>query len=80
MATYGLLSAIGLFKTYWREHQLAEDSDSRISWIPSMFGFLERFFSSPVGVLFDMYGSSGLLPVSSTVYLLSFLGLAWSAT
>ncbi|KAB5580463.1 major facilitator superfamily domain-containing protein [Coniochaeta sp. 2T2.1] len=81
VATHGLLSAIGLFQTYWRGHQLAGDySDSSISWIPSMFGFLACFFASPAGVLFDLYGSSVLLPVSSAVYLLSFLGLAWSAT
>ncbi|KAB5563589.1 major facilitator superfamily domain-containing protein [Coniochaeta sp. 2T2.1] len=82
VATYGLHSAIGLFQTYWRGHQLAagDYSDSSISWIPSIFGFLTCFFASPTGVLFDLYGSSVLLPVSSAVYLLSFLGLAWSAT
>jgi len=80
VATYGLLSAIGLFQTYWQEHQLSAQPSSRIAWIPSVFGFLTCFFSSPAGVLFDSYGSSILLPASSALYLVSFVGLAYSAT
>lgn len=80
VATYGLLSSIGLFQTYWKEHQLAGESGTKISWIVSMFGFLDCFVAAPFGVIFDLYGSKFLLPAGSTVYLASFLGLAFATT
>jgi MFS family permease len=79
-ATYGLLSSIGLFQTYWLEHQLSAVSSSSIAWIPAAFGFLDAVFDMPAGILYDAYGSSILLPVSSAVYLASFIELALSST
>jgi hypothetical protein len=80
VATYGLLSSIGLFQTYWLGHQLSAVSSSDIAWIPAVFGFLDAVFDMPAGILYDAYGASILLPVASVVYLASFVGLAFSAT
>lgn len=80
ISTYGLLSSIGLFQTYWQEHQLAEESGMNISWIISMFGFLDCFVAAPFGVLFDRYGSKPLLAIGCTVYLSSFVALAFATT
>lgn len=80
VATYGILSSIGLFQTYWQEHQLAEEDSTDISWILSMFGFLDCLVAAPFGVLFDQYGSRLLLPAGCTVYLASFVGLAFATT
>lgn len=80
VATYGLLSSIGLFQTYWKTHQLAEETGMDISWIVSMFGFLDCFVAAPFGVIFDRYGSKILLPLGSMAYLASFVGLAFAST
>ncbi|KAK0730702.1 major facilitator superfamily domain-containing protein [Lasiosphaeris hirsuta] len=77
---YGLLSSIGLFQTYWRNHQLSDYSESEVSWIISMFGFLDCFFGGPSGILFDRYGVRWLLPLASIVYVASFIGLGFSST
>ncbi|KAK1829870.1 putative transporter [Podospora conica] len=76
---YGLLSSIGLFQTYWRKHQLQDFSESQVSWIISMFGFMDCLFGSPAGILFDKYGVRWLLPLASTLYLSCFVGLAFSS-
>ncbi|GAB1311311.1 Major facilitator superfamily domain-containing protein [Madurella fahalii] len=77
---YGLLSSIGLFQTYWHEHMLHDHSESEISWIISIFGFLDCLFASPAGILFDRYGSAWLLPVGSVAYIAAFVGLVFSST
>lgn len=77
---YGLLSSVGLFQTYWRNHQLSVYSESEISWIISVFGFLDCFFGGPSGLLFDRYGVRWLLPLASIVYVASFIGLGFSST
>ncbi|KAK0751592.1 major facilitator superfamily domain-containing protein [Schizothecium vesticola] len=76
---YGLLNSIGLFQTYWREHQLQDFPESEVSWIMSMSGFMDCLFRSPAGILFDKYGIRWLLPLASIMYLSCFVGLAFSS-
>ena len=78
--TYGLLSSIGLFQTEWERHQLQGYSKSEISWIISIFGFFGCFFAAPCGILYDRYGPRLLLMAGSTIYVASFIGLAFSST
>lgn len=80
VTVYGLLSTIGLFQTHWKEDMLKEYTYSEISWIISMFGFLDCFVAAPAGIVFDRYGSRWLLAVNSMIYLGSFVGLAFSST
>lgn len=80
LSVYGLLSAIGLFQTYWAAHQLAGREASEISWIISVFGFADCFFAAPAGMLFDRYGAGAILAATSTVYVACFVGLAWAGT
>jgi hypothetical protein len=77
-ATFGLMTAIGLFQVYWQEHQLASDDPTRISWIISVFGFLSLFLAAHAGALFDRFGARWLLIGSALMYAGSFLGLAYS--
>jgi len=80
LPTYGLLSAVGLFQTYWRDHQLQGYSESEVSWIVSVFGFLMVFLAGPVGVVFDMFGGVAcgwILGVSSVVYVGGWVGLGF---
>ncbi|KAK0633455.1 major facilitator superfamily domain-containing protein, partial [Immersiella caudata] len=80
VAVYGLLSSIGLFQTYWHEHQLRDKTEGEISWIISVFGFLGCFCGVLAGVLFDRFGIRWLLPLASVAYVLAFVGLAFSRT
>jgi MFS family permease len=79
--TYGLLSSIGLFQTYWHGSVLAGGghSESDVAWIISVFGFLDCLFAAPAGILFDR-GHGWLLPLGCAVYVVAFVGLACSRT
>ncbi|SPN97011.1 related to monocarboxylate transporter [Cephalotrichum gorgonifer] len=77
-ATYGLMTGVGLFQVYWKEHQLKEYSPTDIAWIISVFGFLDIFAAGPAGVLFDRWGARRLLFPAGAVYFASFVGLAFS--
>ncbi|KAL2178501.1 uncharacterized protein P884DRAFT_322397 [Thermothelomyces heterothallicus CBS 202.75] len=84
--TYGLLSGIGLFQTYWHRTLLADHSEADIAWIVSLFGFLDCLLAGPAGVMLDRYGCGGrgsgrlLLPLGSAVYAAAFVALAWCRT
>ncbi|KAK4103188.1 MFS general substrate transporter [Parathielavia hyrcaniae] len=78
--TYGLLSAIRLFQTYWHGGMLADHLESDVAWIISMFGFLDCLFAAPAGILFDRHGARWLLPLGCVVYIAAFIGLAFSRT
>ncbi|KAK3900434.1 hypothetical protein C8A05DRAFT_35936 [Staphylotrichum tortipilum] len=75
--TYGLLSAIGLFQTYWHAGLLAGHSEADVAWITSVFGFLDCLFAAPVGVLLDHCGTRWLLPLGCAAYVAAFAGLAF---
>ncbi|KAK3298989.1 major facilitator superfamily domain-containing protein [Chaetomium fimeti] len=55
--TFGLLSAVGLFPTYWRQTVLPHTSEGDAAWIIAVFGFLGCLFAAPAGVLFDRFCS-----------------------
>ena len=74
------MSAIGLFQTYLQEEQLAGQSATKISWLLSIFGFLDCFMCVAVGAVFDQLKPHYYLPIGSLVYALSFLGLGWAST
>ena len=76
--TFGLMTAVGLFQTYWQEHQLADWAGTQVSWIISVFGFLTLFVSAYAGALCDRYGATWLLIFGSAMYGGSFCGLVFS--
>lgn len=78
-ATYGLMTGVGLFQVYWKEHQLKSYSSTEIAWIISVFGFLDILLAGPAGVLFDRWGARKLLFPAGAVYFSAFLGLAFSS-
>ncbi|KAK3996133.1 putative transporter [Cladorrhinum sp. PSN332] len=77
---YGLLSSIGLFQAYWKKEMLKVVSKTDIAWIISVFGSLDCLMGAPAGILFDHYGIRWLIPLGSSVYVASFIGLAFSTT
>jgi len=79
-STYGLMTAGGLFLTFWKESQLAEYTETEIAWIIAMFVFLDSLVSGPAGLLFDKFGAQRLLFPCGLIYGFSFLGLSFSTT
>lgn len=77
--TFGLMTTVGIFHVYWKENQLKEWSNTTISWIISVYGFLAVLLCGPFGVLFDKYGPRWLMTPAATVYCVSFLGIAFSS-
>jgi MFS family permease len=74
--TYGLLSSIGLFQSYWQSHQLSSYSSGSIGWISAVNAFLTLFLGVQVGPLFDKHGPRYLVLVGSVGYVASLLLLA----
>ena len=59
--SFGWITCIGVFQTYYQSHQLRSYSPSAIGWIPSVETFV-LFIGSPFfGEVFDSYGPTPLL-------------------
>ncbi|KAF3804785.1 hypothetical protein GCG54_00004054 [Colletotrichum gloeosporioides] len=77
--TFGLMTTVGIFQVYLKENQLADWSNTDISWIISVFGFLAVLLCGPFGAVFDKFGPRWLMTPAATVYCASFLGIAFSS-
>ncbi|KAK0379630.1 hypothetical protein CLIM01_03021 [Colletotrichum limetticola] len=77
--TFGLMTTVGIFQVYWKENQLAPWSNTDISWIISIFGFLSVLLCGPFGILFDTFGPRWLVTPATIVYSAAFLGVAFSS-
>ncbi|TDZ32613.1 Riboflavin transporter MCH5 [Colletotrichum spinosum] len=77
--TFGLMTTVGIFQVYWKENQLSAWSNTDISWIISVYGFLAVLLCGPFGVLFDKYGPFWLMMPAAAAYCASFLGIAFSS-
>jgi MFS family permease len=74
--TYGLISSVGLFQSYWQEHQLSSYTTRDVSWIAAVNVFLNLFLGVQIGPLFDRHGPRGLIAFGSVVYVISLVLLA----
>ncbi|RDL31166.1 MFS monocarboxylate transporter [Venustampulla echinocandica] len=74
--TFGLMSSVGLFQSYWQANQLANYSPRDVGWIAAVNIFLNLFLGVQIGPLFDRYGSRYLVLVGSVVYVVSLVVLA----
>ncbi|CAG8950991.1 hypothetical protein HYFRA_00006388 [Hymenoscyphus fraxineus] len=74
--TFGLVSSVGLFQSYWLEHQLKGYSERDVGWIAAVSVFLNLFLGVQVGPLFDSHGPRYLLAFGSLLYILSCVLLA----
>lgn len=67
---------MGAIQAYVSVNQLADKTESQVSWIFSVFIFIECFFTGQVGYLFDCYGPY-YLSIAGTFFLLwDYLPLA----
>ncbi|EAS33852.3 MFS monocarboxylate transporter [Coccidioides immitis RS] len=63
--TWGIVTAFGVFQTYYEQAILSQESPSTISWIGSIQSFLLLFIGAVTGPLFDA-GYSRHLLISGT--------------
>jgi len=80
MGTFGLISSVGLFQSYWSLHQLSAYTSRDIGWISAVNVFLNLFLGVQVGPLFDRYGPRWLVLGGSVLYLASLVLLAQCRT
>lgn len=76
MGTFGLISSVGLFQSYWSTHQLHAYTSRDIGWISAVNVFLNLFLGVQVGPLFDRYGPRWLVLGGSVAYVLALVLLA----
>lgn len=74
--TFGLISSVGLFQSYWQTHQLSAYTSRDIGWIAAVNVFLNLFLGVQIGPLFDRYGPRWLVLSGSVVYVVSLVLLA----
>jgi MFS family permease len=76
--SFGWITCIGLFQTYYQTDQLRTYSPSAIGWIPSVETFL-LFVGSPVfGKIFDSYGPRWLLIAGTGFHVVGLMMLSLS--
>jgi MFS family permease len=71
--TYGLISSVGLFLSYWKENQLSNYTSSEIGWISAINVFFALMLGVQVGPLFDKHGPRYLIAGGSLVYVVSLV-------
>jgi MFS family permease len=74
--TFGLISSVGLFQSYWQANQLSSYSGRDIGWIAAVNVFLNLFLGVQIGPLFDRYGPRWLIFSGSVGYVGSLVLLA----
>jgi hypothetical protein len=74
--TFGLISSVGLFQSYWQAHQLSSYSSQNLGWIGAVNVFLNLLLGVQIGPLFDRYGPRWLILSGSVVYVASLVVLA----
>ncbi|KAF4635382.1 hypothetical protein G7Y89_g2712 [Cudoniella acicularis] len=74
--TFGLISSVGLFQSYWQAHQLSAYTSRDIGWIAAVNVFLNLFLGVQIGPLFDRYGPRWLILAGSVVYVAALVALA----
>ena len=70
-ACFGVVNTIGVLNAYVTENQLAQYSDSEISWIFSVYIFLLYFCGLQIGPIFDARGPRMLIIVGSVCTVVS---------
>lgn len=78
MSTFGIVNSAGFLQAWLTEHQLKNMSESKVSWIFSVYSFLFFFGGVQVGPIFDTYGLKYLLVPGciGTVLSIFFLSLS----
>ena len=73
LSSYGWLSSIGVFQTYYEQTLLRSYSSSTISWILSVQAFILSGMAPVNGKIFDSYGSNSLIRVGSFLHIFGIM-------
>lgn len=76
MSSYGIMTSLGAFQSYFATHQLRNYSARDIGWISGLFVFMAFMLGVQVGPLFDRYGPKGIVLIGSACHVTSFFILA----
>lgn len=76
--SYGWLSSIGVFQTYYEQHLLSTYSSSSIAWILSVQVFTLTGLAPINGKIFDSYGSTALLLAGTFFHIFGLMMLSLS--
>ncbi|KAH7394359.1 MFS monocarboxylate transporter-like protein [Pyrenochaeta sp. MPI-SDFR-AT-0127] len=82
VAGLGMMNSVGVYHSYIAEHQLRDYSESRISWIFSMYVFLSFFCGLQIGPIFDAHGPrllvlAGSILLCASMFLLGLCSKYW---
>ena len=78
LCSYGWLSSIGVFQTYYEQRRLSTYSPSTISWILSVQVFCLSGFAPINGKIFDSYGCRGLIMVGTFLHVFGLMMVSLS--
>ncbi|MCJ1240407.1 hypothetical protein MMC14_008409 [Varicellaria rhodocarpa] len=78
LSSYGWLSSIGVFQTYYEQNTLSTYSASTISWIVSVQVFILSGMAPVNGKIFDGYGSNALLWTGTFLHIFGIMMLSLS--
>ena len=78
LSSYGWLSSIGVFQTYYEQHLLRSYSSSAISWILSLQVFILSGTAPVFGKIFDSYGSYALISIGTFLHVFGIMMLSLS--
>ena len=73
LTSYGWLSSIGVFQTYYEVDKLSSHSASEISWIVSVQVFTLSVLAPVNGKIFDSYGCAALVMVGTFLHVFGLL-------
>ena len=76
LSSYGWLSSIGVFQTYYEQHLLRSYSSSTIAWILSVQAFILSGMAPLNGKIFDSYGSNSLIRIGSFLHIFGIMMLS----
>ena len=74
--TFGLISSVGLFQSYWQANQLSAYSTRDLGWIGAVNVFLTLLLGVQIGPLFDAYGPRWLILSGSVALVVGIVLLA----
>lgn len=77
-SSYGWISSMGVFQTFYEQAKLPTYSASAISWILSVQVFALSAFAPLAGKVFDSYGCDNLIRVGSLLHILGLMMLSIS--
>ncbi|KAI4184663.1 MAG: hypothetical protein L6R41_004588 [Letrouitia leprolyta] len=79
LSSYGWLSSIGVFQTYYEQHLLPSYPSSTIAWILSMQVFILNGMAPINGKVFDSYGSNALITIGTFLHVFGIMMISLSS-